>query len=134
MPIRKSKNRKTSSPKVAEAVSQSKEVAEEIKDAAHDLAVAHAVLQKNIPGTPQEPDVKGAVKRTAEVQQSLDKTAEKLQAVTEKLEEPESEESRAENMLLEKRQLQQIQILCILRTNLSIRHKNLVRMLLAPYI
>lgn len=86
MPIRKTKNRKTASPQVSEAVIRSKEVAAEIKDAAHDLAVAHAVLQKNIPAAPQEPDVNGAIKRTAEVQQTLDKTAEKLQTVNEKLE------------------------------------------------
>ncbi|MES2909737.1 MAG: hypothetical protein V4718_00015 [Pseudomonadota bacterium] len=86
MPVRKSKNRKPVNPKVAEAVTQSKEVAQEIEHAAHDLAVAHAVLQKNIPDTPAAEDVSGAVKRTAEVQKKLDKTAKKLETVTEKLE------------------------------------------------
>ncbi|MES2401158.1 MAG: hypothetical protein V4573_14305 [Pseudomonadota bacterium] len=86
MPIRNTKNRKPAPQKVAAAVSQSKEVVEEIRDAAHDLAVAHAVLQKTIPDSPKAPDVQGAVKRTAEVQQSLDKSAEKLETVTAKLE------------------------------------------------
>ncbi len=86
MPIRKSKASSTITPKVAEAVNKSKEVAQEIKDAAHNLAVAHAVLEKNIPETPRAEDVGGAVKRTAEVQKKLDKTAKKLETVTEKLE------------------------------------------------
>lgn len=86
MPIRKSKNSTTVTPKVAEAVNESKEVTREIEHAAHDLAVAHAVLEKNIPDTPTSEDVSGAVKRTAEVQKKLDKTAKKLETVTEKLE------------------------------------------------
>lgn len=86
MPIRKSKNANAVTPKVAEAVNESKEVTREIEHAAHDLAVAHAVLEKNIPTTPTAEDVTGAVKRTAEVQKKLDKTAQKLEAVTEKLE------------------------------------------------
>lgn len=86
MPIRKSKTSSTVKPTVAEAVVKSKEVAQEIEHAAHDLAVAHAVLEKNIPKTPTAEDVTGAVKRTAEVQKKLDKTAKKLETVTEKLE------------------------------------------------
>ena len=72
--------------KVFEAVKQSKEVAIEIKDASHDLAVAHAVLKKNIPHGVHEEDVGGAVERTAEVQKNLDKAAEKLETVNQKLE------------------------------------------------
>lgn len=86
MPIRKSKNASAATPAVAEVVVKSKEVTQEIEHAAHDLAVAHAVLHKNIPDTPASEDVSGAVKRTAEVQKKLDKTAKKLEAVTEKLE------------------------------------------------
>lgn len=70
---------------VGEAIAQNQEVAEEIKRAADDLAVVHAVLDTKIADAPADADVQRAVAETLEVEKRLAKSADKLEQVNETL-------------------------------------------------
>ena len=73
---------------IAEALDKNKQVTEEVKKAADDLAVVHAVLEtkledKDKPGV--DADVSRAVAETRKVEKQLAQSAEKLEAVNETL-------------------------------------------------
>ncbi|MEO6362133.1 MAG: hypothetical protein ABIO71_02785 [Caldimonas sp.] len=72
-------------PSVGAAIAQSEEVGEEIKRAADDLAVVHAVLDTRLADAPTDEDVKRAVAETLEVEKRLSKSADKLEQVNETL-------------------------------------------------
>lgn len=80
------KNKPGSPPPLEEVVEENRQMVEDIRDAADELAVAHAVLAtETVKANPSE-DTKEAVKRTKEVKSKLKATAEKLEETTEVLE------------------------------------------------
>ena len=71
---------------IADALDQNKQATEEVKKAADDLAVVHAVLDTKVTKGASDGDVKRAVAETDHVEKRLTKSAEKLDKVNEKLE------------------------------------------------
>jgi hypothetical protein len=71
---------------VAEALDQNKQATEEVKKAADDLAVVHAVLDTKLTRGASDSDVKRAVAETGKVEERLTRSAEKLDQVNEALE------------------------------------------------
>lgn len=71
---------------VAEALDQNKQATEEVKKAADDLAVVHAVLDTKLAKGASDDDVERAVAETDKVEKRLTKSAKKLDQVNEKLE------------------------------------------------
>lgn len=69
-----------------DALTKSKEVSEEIKEAAEELGVVHAVLDTQLPENPTHEDVEEAVTRAQELEKRLNASAEKLETATEMLE------------------------------------------------
>lgn len=67
------------SPEIAEVLNQNQEAAEQIKAAASELDVVHAVLSTQIPPEALEGDLQAAVERTDELEQQLNETAEALE-------------------------------------------------------
>lgn len=63
---------------VADALNQNLETAEQIKATAGELVVVHAVLSQQIPTDAMQGDLEAAVKRTDELEQKLNETAEAL--------------------------------------------------------
>lgn len=80
-------------PPVADALEKSQEVQGKVKRAADELAVVHAVLDKEIPEEERTGEVDQAVKHTGRLEKKLQKTADLLDEVTKTLE---SEVERAE--------------------------------------
>jgi hypothetical protein len=72
-------------PPLSDALNKNEEVAEEVKRAADQLAVAHAVLETKIAKEGRDGEVAGAVAETREVGKQLDESAEKLEEVNEAL-------------------------------------------------
>jgi hypothetical protein len=72
-------------PPLSEALNKNEEVAEEVKKAADQLAVAHAVLETRIAKDARDGEVAEAVAETREVGRQLDESAEKLEEVNEAL-------------------------------------------------
>ncbi|MET3497581.1 hypothetical protein [Variovorax boronicumulans] len=68
------------------AVEQSKQVAEEIKEAADDLVVVHAVLDKELTDKHRSSEVDQAVAHTEKIEKRLSKSAKALDEVNRKLE------------------------------------------------
>ncbi len=71
---------------LAEALDQNKLATEEVKQAADDLAIVHAVLDTKVARGAPDQDVKRAVAQTSEVEQRLDESVKKLERVNEVLE------------------------------------------------
>ena len=71
---------------LVEALDQNKTATEQVKQAADDLAVVHAVLDTKVAGGADDEDVKRAVAHTSEVEQRLDASVKKLEKVNETLE------------------------------------------------
>ncbi len=71
---------------LSDALNDSKAATAEVKDAADDLAVIHAVLDTKLSSGANDEDVSRAVAETAQVEKRLAKSAEKLDKVSETLE------------------------------------------------
>jgi ABC-type Fe3+-citrate transport system substrate-binding protein len=71
---------------VDEAIDKNKQVAEEVKAAADELALVHAVLDKKLPDGVRAGDVAEAVARADEIEKRLDESGKILDQVNEKLE------------------------------------------------
>lgn len=74
-------------PAIADVLLQNIEAAEQIKSAANELEVVHAVLSTKVPGKAAEGDVQAAVVRTGEIEQQLSETAQALDESNERLRE-----------------------------------------------
>ena len=72
-------------PPLSEALNRNEEVAEEVKKAADQLAVAHAVLETKSAKDASDGELAEAVAETREVGKQLDQSAEKLEEVNEAL-------------------------------------------------
>ena len=70
---------------LSEALEKNEEATAEVKKAADQLAVVHAVLDTKIARGAPEGEVKRAVAETKKVEQQLDQSAEKLEDVNETL-------------------------------------------------
>jgi flagellar biosynthesis/type III secretory pathway ATPase len=68
---------------VDEALTKTRQVAEDIKDAADELAVVHAVLETGLPDNSTDPDVKEAVDRTRDLEKQLQESAQTLDSANE---------------------------------------------------
>jgi hypothetical protein len=75
----------TDSP-LADALEKNQEVAEEVKKAAEDLSVAHAVLDTKAKDRVVDDEMKRAVAETGKIEKRLSGSAEKLDEVNEALE------------------------------------------------
>ena len=64
---------------ISDVLNQNVEVAQQIKTAANELGVVHAVLSTEVKPSGAESDVQAAVKRTSEIEQQLIETAEALE-------------------------------------------------------
>ena len=82
---RSSRAGKTSSP-LADALDKNKAATQEVKRAADDLAVVHAVLDTKIARGASDEDVQRAVEETNRLEKHLGDSAEKLDEVNETLE------------------------------------------------
>jgi hypothetical protein len=71
---------------IAEALDENKQATEEVKRAADDLAVVHAVLDTKLTKGVSDGDVKRAVAETNAVEKRLAESAEKLDRVNDTLE------------------------------------------------
>lgn len=69
-----------------QVLDQTKQVAEEIKDAADELKVVHAVLETGLAKPQAHPDIEKAVDRAQDLEQQLHESAEKLDSANEALE------------------------------------------------
>ena len=63
---------------ISDVLNQNAEVAEQIKTSASELGVVHAVLSTKVTTPDAESDLQAAVKRTSEIEQQLNETAEAL--------------------------------------------------------
>jgi hypothetical protein len=72
-------------PEVENALEKNKEVTEEVKGAADELTVVHAVLSKDPPPPAAQGDTAQAIERTKELEERLTKSADKLTEVNETL-------------------------------------------------
>ena len=70
---------------LSEALEKNEEATAEVKKAADQLAVVHAVLDTKISRGAHESEVKRAVAETKKVEKQLDESAEKLDDVNETL-------------------------------------------------
>ena len=75
-----------SSSPLADALDKNKEATEDVKRAADDLAVVHAVLDTKLADGAPDGDVAKAVAETDKVEKRLTKSAKKLDQVNETLE------------------------------------------------
>ena len=71
---------------LADALDKSKEATEDVKKAADDLAVVHAVLDTKLPRGVADDDAERAVVETERLEKRLTQSAEKLDQVNETLE------------------------------------------------
>ncbi|MFM9926403.1 hypothetical protein VLK31_25675 [Variovorax sp. H27-G14] len=65
---------------------KNKQVAQEIKKAADELVVVHAVLEKELGEDPHSETVDQAVAHTAQIEKRLDRSAKELDEVNRELE------------------------------------------------
>lgn len=63
---------------ISDVLEQNVEAAEQIKAAASELEVVHAVLSTKVPAQGAQGDLQAAVDRTSEIEQQLSDTAEAL--------------------------------------------------------
>jgi hypothetical protein len=71
---------------VGDALAKSKQVKENVKRAADDLTVVHAVLDKEIPEGERSAEVNQAVQHTDQVEKKLQESVKTLEGVTKTLE------------------------------------------------
>ncbi|HEX2539538.1 MAG TPA: hypothetical protein VHM00_00470 [Caldimonas sp.] len=71
---------------LADALDKNRQVAEEVKEAAEELAVAHAVLDTEIPEDARPQEVARAVAQTSELEKRLSESGKVLDEVNETLE------------------------------------------------
>lgn len=72
---------------LADALEKSTTVKKTVQEAADDLAVVHAVLDKDVPKKNRTPEVDQAVKRTDDLEKKLSKSVEVLEQVADTLSE-----------------------------------------------
>ncbi|WP_035196842.1 hypothetical protein [Acidovorax radicis] len=72
---------------ISDVLNQNVEAAEQIKAAASELEVVHAVLSTKVQPKAAEGDLQAAVERTAEIEQQLSETAQALDKSNEMLRE-----------------------------------------------
>ena len=70
---------------IAQILSENQESAEQIRAAANELDVVHAVLSTQIPTSALKADLQAAVERTDQLEQQLSETAEALNQSNERL-------------------------------------------------
>ena len=87
MPARRTKVSTHEDLPTADAVQTTKQVAQEVKAAADDLVVVHAVLDKELAEEARSGDVDQAVAQTAKIEKRLSKSAKALDKAHRKLEE-----------------------------------------------
>ena len=75
---------------ISDVLHQNIEAVEQIKTSARELGVVHAVLSTKVPTQEAEGDLEAAVKRTLEIEQQLNETAEALDRSNELLSEIDS--------------------------------------------
>lgn len=75
---------------ITDVLNQNIEAVEQIKTSATELGVVHAVLSTKVPTQGTESDLQAAVKRTSEIEQQLNETAEALDRSNELLSEIDS--------------------------------------------
>ena len=80
---------------IADALDKNKQVAEEVKDVADELAVVHAVLDKRLPRDAHATDVAEAVARTDHLEKRLTASGATLDEVNEKLQRAVEERGRS---------------------------------------
>lgn len=73
-------------PTIDDAIEKTKQVAEEIKSAAEELDLVHAVLDTKIPEESRHADVGHAIARTDELEERLSKSADALDDANKALE------------------------------------------------
>ena len=71
---------------IAEALDENRKATEEVKQAADELAVVHAVLETKLAKGASDADVEKAVAETGNVEKRLTSSAERLDRVNETLE------------------------------------------------
>lgn len=71
---------------IAEALSKSKHVKHQVQRAADDLAVVHAVLDKELPDSERSEEVDQAVKHTDQVEKKLQESVRVLEGAAKSLE------------------------------------------------
>jgi hypothetical protein len=70
---------------ILDALDKNKQAAETVEQAAHDLAVVHAVLDKGVPAEARTGDMDQAVTQTSELEKRLSQSVELLQEVNQTL-------------------------------------------------
>lgn len=75
---------------ISDVLNQNIHAVEQIKTSASELGVVHAVLSAKVPAQGAEGDLQAAVKRTSEIEQQLNETAEALDKSNELLSEIDS--------------------------------------------
>jgi hypothetical protein len=80
------KDKQQPPPPLDKVVEENKQVVEDIRHAADELAVAHAVLATELGKANPSEDTREAVQRTKDVKSTLKETAEKLEETTDVLE------------------------------------------------
>ncbi len=87
------KTTQTKEAAISDVLSQNMEAVEQIKTSAGELGVVHAVLSTKVPKQEVEGDLQVAVKRTSEIEQQLNETAEALDKSNKLLREIESKKT-----------------------------------------
>lgn len=72
-------------PKIAAALGKNQKAARNVENSEHELAVVHAVLDKQVPATQREGDIGQAVAKTNEVEKQLTESVALLQDVNKTL-------------------------------------------------
>jgi hypothetical protein len=85
-PAKPAAKKEIASAPVAEALGKNKKVAKDVKEAADELAVVHAVLDKRLPGDARDGDVATAVAQTDDLEKRLTESGKKLDDVNRSLE------------------------------------------------
>ncbi|MEJ8849262.1 hypothetical protein [Variovorax rhizosphaerae] len=70
---------------LAKSLKENKEAAQVVEKASDDLAVVHAVLDREVPKTSLPPEVDRAVAQTERIEKQLSASVEKLKKVNESL-------------------------------------------------
>ena len=78
---------------ISDVLTQNVEVAQQIKTAANELGVVHAVLSTEVTPAGAEGDLEAAVKRTSEIEQQLIETAQALEKSNERLSQVQASQS-----------------------------------------
>jgi hypothetical protein len=74
-------------PQLDEVLANNREATEQVKAATDELTVAHAVLEKNLPGSAEAREIDEALERAHAAEKLLSESADKLEESNEKLQE-----------------------------------------------